>query len=54
MEKFLVKTIIKQPGMNPWKKDLKRDVYKEGDKHFIKKHGEFIEVEKVLDTWFIK
>lgn len=54
MIKVLEKETIKQPGMNPWKKDLKQDIYSDGNKHFIKRKGQLIEVEKVLQTWFIK
>ncbi|KIL35143.1 hypothetical protein SD71_16065 [Cohnella kolymensis] len=33
------KAEIKQPGMNPWRKDLKRTVYTDGQKCFIRWKG---------------
>lgn len=57
------KVIIKQPGMNPWKKNLKRTVYTDGNKNYIRYDSSLFgieidgknyrEVVKYGDTWFL-
>ncbi|MCW3793868.1 hypothetical protein OM416_19940 [Paenibacillus sp. LS1] len=62
MIEHLKKAEIKQPGSNPWKKVLKRPIYADGTKFYIRAKGfnsieinrrQYLEVKKVLDTWFL-
>lgn len=59
------KTKIRQPGMNPWRKNLTRMIYRrdDGRTFIIGKHcahpeeiggKEYTEVVEVLGCWFIK
>ncbi|MFD1953724.1 hypothetical protein ACFSL6_17750 [Paenibacillus thailandensis] len=62
LKRFVDKAEIKQPGMNPWKKNLKRPIFTDGSRFFIRYDGyygveingrNYREVKNVLGAWYL-